>query len=627
MLSKLINNLQTGILVTDEHQDIIFANQLFCDIYRIPGDPGKLVGLNISQSIAERKSFYADPGKFESRIRKVISRQQMVLNDELELVDGRIISRDFLPLTLGKDNRGGIWKFRDITEQKNIDKRFEEQRKFYENILHNLPADIAVFDAKHTYLFVNRHAFKNEELRKWMIGKTDIDYAAYSKRPESFYKTRFAMYDSAIAGKQQTETIEKLINKQGEEEYHLRLLHPVFFGDGTLEFLLAYGLNVTELIVTQNALKTSADTFSSAFDYSGIGIALLGPDGKWLNVNSVLCQITGYTKDELLQRSYHDITYPPDDEIDRPLINRMLKKEISTYTVDKRYVSKDDRIVLVSLTVSLVWNDDGTPKFFICQVVDITRKRELENAIHRKNAELEATRLSLVNKITQLEELNHIIAHNLRGPSGNIKTLTDALLSKAKGLPDSGNSLGSSLTMEQGLEFIGESSDSLISSLDTLMKIAEIKLNKEVPYDQCDVSKIIDEITAQQQSVIYSKHAIIMRQLDVTTINYPKAYLENILYNFISNALKYSKHNTPPAITITTEAYDDTVRISIKDNGLGIDMEKYGSKIFKLNQVFHAGYDSKGVGLYITKSQVESLGGSIDVKSQPDVGSEFIITL
>ena len=67
--------------------------------------------------------------------------------------------------------------------------------------------------------------------------------------------------------------------------------------------------------------------------------------------------------------------------------------------------------------------------------------------------------------------------------------------------------------------------------------------------------------------------------------------------------------------------------ISVKDNGLGIDLVKYGNRLFKLNQVFHKGMNSRGVGLYITKVQVESFGGSIQVKSRENEGSEFIVTL
>jgi PAS domain S-box-containing protein len=627
LLSKLINNLHSAILVTDENYKVIFANQMFCDLYHISGGPEQLTGIDMHKSIGERKHFYKDPDRFEERIHELLKKKKMILNEELFMADGRIIERDYLPLTLGKNNVGAIWKFRDVTAQKNIEYRFDEQRKFYEEILHGIPADIAVFNEEHTYMFVNRHAFKKEDLRTWMIGKTDIDYARYSNRPDSFYKYRFNLYDDAIHNKRRVESIERMINKQGEEEFHLRLLNPVFLENGKLNFLLAYGLNVTELIKTQNELKTSADTFTSAFEYSGIGIALLNPDGHWMDVNNELCLMTGYSKEELLERTYHDITYPEDDEMDRPLINKLLRKEINTYTIEKRYVSKENKIVLVLLTVSLVWNNDGTPKFFICQVIDITKKKELENALSRRNTELELTRLSLTNKVGQLEELSHIIAHNLRGPAGNIKLLTDTLIAEITGTISETDPLRGTMTVEQGLEFIKESSDALMNSLSTLMTIAQIKLNKHIPYDKCDVSAIVDDISTQQQATIFEKRAQIRKDLEVKIIQYPKPYLESILYNFISNALKYSKTGIPPEITVSTRMDGENILLSVKDNGLGIDLEKHGSRVFKLNQVFHEGFDSKGIGLYITKNQVESLGGHLSVKSKAGEGSEFIVTL
>ncbi len=628
LLSKLINNLRSGLVVTDPNRIILFANQQYCDLFGIEEKPEELIGRPITAGREKRVGMYKDFERELARITKIVEKKEMVLGDEIELNDGRIFTRDYLPLVLGGNDKGEIWKFQDITSQKNIDRRFDEQRRFYENILNNIPADIAVFDEQHRYLFVNHNAFKKRELREWMIGKTDEDYAKYSNRPASFVENRFQLYDNAVKGRKRVETIERLIGKDGGEGHHLRLLNPVFFEDGSLQFLLAYGLDISELILAQQAIKASADMFTSAFDYSGIGMALIGPGGKWLDVNNALCQQTGYNKDELLRLTFQDITYPDDLEMDQLLIKQMLRREISTYTLEKRYISKDRKIVLASLTVSLVWNSDNTPRFFIAQIEDITKKKELEKELYRKNAEMEATRNSLVNKIEQLEELSHIIAHNLRGPAGNIKMLTEVMELKNKGgAAANENALSKSLSMEKLIELVHEGSNSLIDSLSTLMEITEIKLNKEIPYNECNIAGIINDITSQLLSAIYEKNAVIKLDLQVETIYYPKAYLENILYNLLSNSLKYAKPGVAPEITVSATQVKDRVQISVKDNGLGINLSRYGDRVFKLNQIFHQGYDSKGVGLYITKTQVESLGGKIEVRSKEMEGCEFVVTI
>jgi signal transduction histidine kinase len=167
----------------------------------------------------------------------------------------------------------------------------------------------------------------------------------------------------------------------------------------------------------------------------------------------------------------------------------------------------------------------------------------------------------------------------------------------------------------------------LLDSLATLIEVTEIKLNKEIPFNDCDIVAIINDIIGQLHSNIYEKSAIIKLDIQVGPVSYPKIYLENIFYNLISNSLKYTSKNTAPEILITTERKDDRICIRVKDNGLGIDLKRYKDRLFKLNQVFHEGYDSKGIGLYITKTQVESLGGTIEVTSVQNEGCEFIVTL
>jgi signal transduction histidine kinase len=230
------------------------------------------------------------------------------------------------------------------------------------------------------------------------------------------------------------------------------------------------------------------------------------------------------------------------------------------------------------------------------------------------------------NKVQCLESFNNILVHNLRGVAANIKMLVEVLLKVHVYKDGDAEKKMSAFSLEQGLSFIGDSSTSLINILSNLMKGMNLGQNSSIQSEKCDIAEMVDAISSQLNGFIVEKNARLNLMLGVTHIEYPKCYMESLLYNFISNALKYSQPNVPAVINIATYRRDGKTVLSVKDNGLGIDMEKHGDKIFNLGQVFHQGYDSKGMGLYITRQQVESLGGNISVKSEVNGGSEFIVT-
>ncbi len=363
----------------------------------------------------------------------------------------------------------------------------------------------------------------------------------------------------------------------------------------------------------EEELRQAKETFANSFNYSGIGKALIAPGGKWLEVNNIVCELTGYTKEELKELHYRDITFPDDVDLDTGLIQKLFAKEIPSYSIEKRYLSKDRKIITANITVTLVWdNEANTPRYFVCDIVDRTRKKEITEELKRKNTELETASVNLLNKINQLEELNHIIAHNLRGPAGNIK-----LLSEDMGI----------FSDKEALTMIHDSSLSLLANLDMMVEIARIKLDKGVQYDTCNVKELVNGITQQLQGIIYQNNIKIVADFEVPEVSYPRMYLDSILYNLISNAIKYRTKDGQPVIEIATRMNNGRVQLMAKDNGMGIDLERYGDKIFKLNQIFHEGYDSKGVGLFITKAQIESLGGTIEVQSKPNQGCNFVVTL
>jgi two-component system sensor histidine kinase UhpB len=150
---------------------------------------------------------------------------------------------------------------------------------------------------------------------------------------------------------------------------------------------LLYRLD-TERTRAEKDLRESEERFRATFEQAAVGIAHVAPDGRWLRVNQKLCDIVGYTREELLARTFQAITHPDDLDADLVAVRQVLSGEIQTYAIDKRYIHKDGQHIWIRLTMSLVREPSGEPKYCISMVEDITVRKRAEDALRKVHNEL-----------------------------------------------------------------------------------------------------------------------------------------------------------------------------------------------------------------------------------------------
>ncbi|PIF01629.1 MAG: histidine kinase [Maribacter sp.] len=220
---------------------------------------------------------------------------------------------------------------------------------------------------------------------------------------------------------------------------------------------------------------------------------------------------------------------------------------------------------------------------------------------------------SLQNK--KLLNFAHIVSHNLRSHSANFSMLLEFLVNEK------------SKTKKQELtNMLVEASNNMLETLENLNEVLAIGKNTNTPKNPINLNKSVDKIRQNLSvALMENKVEVINTIPDDVYIKAVPAYTESILMNLITNALKYRSPDRTPKIVLSTERKDGYTILSITDNGLGIDMEKYGDKIFGLYKTFHNNPDSKGFGLYMTKNQIEAMGGKITVDSKVGIGSTFNI--
>lgn len=487
----------------------------------------------------------------------------------------------------------------------------ESTGAFYKKLLDEVPNLIfkAIFiDGKFTV------AYCNESVTELL----EITAGTFKKDPDIFIYERIVPHDRPVFLKKME------ISKKNEERYNheFRVILPQkglrwmrITGkseknkDKTVTFYSCIS-DITDFKVQEEKMQLADERFEFAMKASSEGIWDLDITHESVYFSGQLMKILGKEEKELIVPVSFWISriHPDDVESYHATRQKHLSKKTPYYESVYRIVTDSGKYRWVLSRGKIIkFNAQGKPLRAVGTLRDITQIKE-------KELQLGNTLNIIGDQNNRLSNFAHIVSHNLRSHASNLKMLLDLLKNANEDEREE---------MLQHLEGISDGLSITISHLKELVEIqTEIKNVKETlnlrHYLKNILSILHNEIT---------KHSVTIEiniPLDVT-VNYNPAYLESILLNFTTNAIKYSSAERKPVISYDFSLENNEKVLSISDNGLGIDLKKHKNSLFGMYKTFHKNQNSRGIGLFITKNQVEAMGGRIEVFSEVNKGTTFKI--
>jgi len=247
----------------------------------------------------------------------------------------------------------------------------------------------------------------------------------------------------------------------------------------------------------------------------------------------------------------------------------------------------------------------------------ITTNQSLESELIDKNANLTETNSELIKHNNELRQFSYTVSHNLRGPVASLLGLVGLIDRQSIHEKD-----------QEAFEHLISASHQLDQIIKDISKIIDIRHDIFKIRERIDLDSEISEVLQVLRTELETHGVHIRKQLNVCPHIYSiKPMVNSILYNLISNGIKYRSNDRQPVIEINTQEDDDFYFISVQDNGLGIDLKQNKDNIFKLYKRFHFHTEGKGLGLFLVKLQSESLGGTVEIDSEINRYTRFTVKL
>jgi PAS domain S-box-containing protein len=356
-------------------------------------------------------------------------------------------------------------------------------------------------------------------------------------------------------------------------------------------------------------MRQSEERFRGAFENAAIGMAIVGNDGKFIRVNESLCKMVGRSQEEMLSIDFQSITHPDDLDADLEFMNRMLKREIRAYRMEKRYLHKLGSTVWIILAVSLVYDRNGEPLYFVSQMTDITDLKDAQELSERARL------------MEQREDFMATLTHDLKNPLLGSNRVLDHFASGKFG----------PLTDEQAqvIAQLKRSNATLLDLIQNLLEVYRYEKNIDsVEFELIDIASIarcsVDEFMCAAANRGIDLRASI--GAEAISIDAEARSIARVIHNLLDNALKFTPENGQVALSLHKNK--NTVVLEVSDTGPGITEEE----LLNLYQRFWKGIGGKkytpgtGLGLYLCKKIVDAHHGQISChRNEP--GTVFSITL
>lgn len=365
--------------------------------------------------------------------------------------------------------------------------------------------------------------------------------------------------------------------------------------------------DITEIHQSHQQVRENAILLRTIVDNLPLNLYIKDLESRKTLVNKSECAYLGVSDPaELLGKSDFDL-YPEN--------MARISREEDLYVMDNKKPILSKETMLTKM--------DGTDTYFLSSKIPLYNEEQEVYGLmgismditELKNKESELRNLIDVTSQQNKKLINfaHIVSHNLRSHSANFSMLLEFL-----------NQENGEAEKQQILGMLTQASDNLLDTLDNLNEVVAINTQVELEKSPVRLRKAAEEVVRKYKASLAKNRALVHIDIsDDMLVQAVPAYLDNIVENLLSNALKYKHPDREPEIRITAEKVRGFTVLTVADNGLGIDLKKNGSKLFGMYKTFHEHPDARGIGLFICKNQIEAMGGSIKAGSQVGEGSQF----